>query len=126
DRQHRLFHAALRHARCRVRHAVRAHVRHPRFGMKRVAALVALLASFAAHAALPRAVARAFLDAGVPLSSVAIVVAPTGTGLPLFTHQPSRPMTPASVMKLVTTLASLEILGRDYRFHTDAYLRGRL
>ncbi|HEY7905002.1 MAG TPA: D-alanyl-D-alanine carboxypeptidase/D-alanyl-D-alanine-endopeptidase [Casimicrobiaceae bacterium] len=94
--------------------------------MKRVAALVALLASFAAHAALPRAVARAFLDTGVPLSSVAIVVAPTGAGPPLFMHQPSRPMTPASVMKLLTTLAALEILGRDFRFRTDAYLRGSL
>ena len=31
-------------------------------------------------------------------------------------------MNPASVMKLVTTFAALELLGRDYRWKTEAYL----
>ena len=35
-------------------------------------------------------------------------------------------MNPASVMKLVTTFAALELLGRDYRWRTDAYLDGPL
>ena len=35
-------------------------------------------------------------------------------------------MNPASVMKLVTTFAALELLGRDYRWKTDAYLDGPL
>ncbi|MEP7063691.1 MAG: D-alanyl-D-alanine carboxypeptidase/D-alanyl-D-alanine-endopeptidase [Betaproteobacteria bacterium] len=91
-------------------------------------AAVALLALACAHAdaAMPRALNRAFLDAGVPLSSVAVVVQRTGNAAPLFSWQPQRPMSPASVMKLVTTLASLELLGRDYRWQTEAYLRGRL
>ncbi len=79
-----------------------------------------------AGAALPRAVARAFQDAGVPLSSVAIVVQQTGTRSALFRHRPDRPMNPASTMKLVTTLAALELLGRDYRWKTEAYLDGTL
>ncbi len=79
-----------------------------------------------AHAALPRPVARAFLDAGVPLTSVAVIVQRAGEAAPLVSHQPQRAMTPASVMKLVTTLASLEILGRDYRWKTEAFLRGKL
>ena len=35
-------------------------------------------------------------------------------------------MNPASVMKLVTTYAALELLGRDYRWKTEAYLAGKL
>lgn len=94
--------------------------------MIRAAALALCLLATTVDAAVPRAITRAFLDAGVPMTSVAIVVAPAGAGAPLFTHQASRPMTPASVMKLVTTLAALEVLGRDYRFRTDAYLDGNL
>jgi D-alanyl-D-alanine carboxypeptidase/D-alanyl-D-alanine-endopeptidase (penicillin-binding protein 4) len=94
--------------------------------MTRAVALALLLLAAAADAAVPRAITRAFLDAGVPMTSVAIVVAPTGAGTPLVSHQASRPMTPASVMKLVTTLAALEVLGRDYRFRTEAYLDGTL
>jgi len=89
--------------------------------------LLVLCACAAAHAAPPpRAVTRAFLDAGVPLSNVAFVVQRANAGAPLFAWQPQRPMAPASVMKLVTTLASLELLGRDYRWRTDAFLRGTL
>src|SRR5205814_2008457 len=43
---------------------------------------------------------------------------------PLFAYDAERPMNPASVMKLVTTFAALEILGRDYRWKTEAYLGG--
>ena len=35
-------------------------------------------------------------------------------------------MNPASVMKLVTTYAALDLLGRDYRWKTEAYLGGKL
>jgi D-alanyl-D-alanine carboxypeptidase/D-alanyl-D-alanine-endopeptidase (penicillin-binding protein 4) len=35
-------------------------------------------------------------------------------------------MNPASTMKLVTTLAALELLGPDYRWRTEAYLDGTL
>src|SRR5664279_384194 len=35
-------------------------------------------------------------------------------------------MNPASVMKLVTTFTALELLGRDYRWKTEAYLGGPL
>ncbi|HEX4885415.1 MAG TPA: D-alanyl-D-alanine carboxypeptidase/D-alanyl-D-alanine-endopeptidase [Casimicrobiaceae bacterium] len=96
--------------------------------MRRSAALAALLLAVAlpASAALPRPVARAFLDAGVPLNHVAIVVQRTGTARPLFAHQPDDPMNPASVMKLVTTFAALDLLGPDYRWKTEAWLGGPL
>jgi D-alanyl-D-alanine carboxypeptidase/D-alanyl-D-alanine-endopeptidase (penicillin-binding protein 4) len=90
-----------------------------------VLALAALVASIAvARDALPRAVGRAFLDHGVPLNRVAIVVQEVGAPKPIFAYDANRPMNPASVMKLVTTFAALELLGRDYRWKTEAYLGG--
>ncbi len=107
-------------------------MRNDRLTMIPVRALALLTLAIAAaiaapaHAELPRAVGRAFLDNGIPLNRVAIVVQQVGKPRPLFTLDPDRPMNPASVMKLVTTFAALEILGRDYRWKTEAYLAGKL
>jgi D-alanyl-D-alanine carboxypeptidase/D-alanyl-D-alanine-endopeptidase (penicillin-binding protein 4) len=91
------------------------------------ALVVAVLAGMPnAAATLPRAVGRAFLDAGIPLSAVAIVVQDERAGLPLFTHNSERSFSAASVMKLVTTFAALELLGPDYHWKTEAYLDGPL
>jgi D-alanyl-D-alanine carboxypeptidase/D-alanyl-D-alanine-endopeptidase (penicillin-binding protein 4) len=98
--------------------------------MRRLAAaapaLVALLIALPARAELPRPVARALLDAGVPLDHVAVVVQRVAATRPLFAHQPDVAMNPASTMKLVTTFAALELLGREYRWRTEAYLGGPL
>jgi D-alanyl-D-alanine carboxypeptidase/D-alanyl-D-alanine-endopeptidase (penicillin-binding protein 4) len=91
-----------------------------------LAVLLVVAAPSAGRAELPRAVARAFLDHGVPLNRVAIVVQEAGKRRTLFAHDAARPMNPASVMKLVTTFAALELLGRDYRWKTEAYLGGPL
>jgi serine-type D-Ala-D-Ala carboxypeptidase/endopeptidase (penicillin-binding protein 4) len=88
--------------------------------------LAAWLAAAGAHAALPRAVARAFLDDGIPLSAVSAYVQEIGDVRPLVSHQPGKPMNPASTMKLVTTFAGLELLGADYRWKTEAYADGRI
>ena len=78
------------------------------------------------HAKLPREVGRAFLDAGIPLNHVGVVVQQTTTPRPLFAHDAERPRNPASVMKLVTTFAALDLLGPAYRWKTEAYLAGPL
>ena len=88
--------------------------------------MVVALGPWSAQAALPGAVARAFHEAGIPLANVSVVVRETGMPRPLFAHDADRPMNPASVMKLVTTFAALELLGRDYRWRTEAFLDGRL
>jgi D-alanyl-D-alanine carboxypeptidase/D-alanyl-D-alanine-endopeptidase (penicillin-binding protein 4) len=84
------------------------------------------LSQSGARTALPRPVSRAFLDAGVPLNGVGIFVQEVSKRRPLFTHQADRPYNPASVMKLVTTFAALELLGPDYSWKTFAYLDGPL
>ena len=89
-------------------------------------ALALLLAAGAARADLPRPVRRAFLDAGIPLDHVAVVVQRVDAQRTLLEHQGDVPMNPASVMKLVTTFAALELLGPGYRWRTEAYLNGPL
>jgi D-alanyl-D-alanine carboxypeptidase/D-alanyl-D-alanine-endopeptidase (penicillin-binding protein 4) len=97
--------------------------------VKRASFVVLALAAaipVAAQAILPPPVARAFRSAGVPLDSVAIVVQETGKPRPVLAHEAAKPMNPASTMKLVTTFAALELLGRDYRWTTEAFLDGPL
>ena len=88
------------------------------------AATLAALVAGSACAALPPAVARAFLDEGIPLNAVGLYVREIGAASPLASHQATRPMNPASTMKLVTTFAALELLGPDYRWKTEAYADG--
>ena len=87
---------------------------------------LAALAAGSSHATLPDAVARYFKEAGIPLANVAVVVREAGAPRPLIAHDADRPMNPASVMKLVTTFAALELLGRDYRWKTEAFVDGSL
>jgi serine-type D-Ala-D-Ala carboxypeptidase/endopeptidase (penicillin-binding protein 4) len=90
------------------------------------AALALALVAGTGEAAMPRPIERVFLAAGVSLKSLGVVVQEVGSRRPLFAQQIDRPMNPASVMKLVTTLAALELLGPDYRWKTEAYLGGPL
>ncbi|MEP7206022.1 MAG: D-alanyl-D-alanine carboxypeptidase/D-alanyl-D-alanine-endopeptidase [Casimicrobiaceae bacterium] len=76
------------------------------------------------EAALPRPLGRAFLDAGIPLDAVAIVVQEVTARQPFVAHRGNAAMNPASVMKLVTTYAALEMLGPNYRWRTEAYALG--
>jgi len=109
-----------RHATGRTDHPLRPH------RVQAVLALAAALVAVGAQAALPSGVARAFRDAGIPLAHVAIVVRRAGQPQALVSQDAERPMHPASVMKLVTTYAALELLGPDYRWRTEAYLAGTL
>ena len=77
-----------------------------------------------AQDALPGSVTEALRAAGVPASSVAVLVQPAGADRPTLKHQANVPLNPASTMKLVTTYAALELLGPAYRWKTEAYLDG--
>ena len=95
-------------------------------GVRALALAAALAAAAGVQAELPRPVARAFLDAGIPLNRIAVIVQDVSARRPLFAYDADRAMSPASVMKLVTTFAALELLGPDYRWRTEAFLDGPL
>jgi D-alanyl-D-alanine carboxypeptidase/D-alanyl-D-alanine-endopeptidase (penicillin-binding protein 4) len=78
----------------------------------------------AAGADLPALVGKALQAAGVPESSVGVVVQEVGATRPVLAVNPRRAMNPASTMKIVTTYAALELLGPAYRWKTAVYLDG--
>ncbi len=48
------------------------------------------------------------------------------SGIELISHESNKRFIPASVMKLVSTISAYEILGGDYRFKTDFYIKGEI
>jgi D-alanyl-D-alanine carboxypeptidase/D-alanyl-D-alanine-endopeptidase (penicillin-binding protein 4) len=75
---------------------------------------------------LPAPVAQALGRAGIPAAAVGVWVQPVDAARPAVAVNASQPMNPASLMKLVTTFAALEILGPTYTWRTEAYLGGPL
>ena len=51
-------------------------------------------------------------------ASFSLIVKDVHNGETVFAYDTLRQLTPASVMKTVTTATALEILGEDYRFPT--------
>jgi D-alanyl-D-alanine carboxypeptidase/D-alanyl-D-alanine-endopeptidase (penicillin-binding protein 4) len=88
------------------------------------AVLSVLTCTWAGAAPLPKSVLQALKAAGVPPAGVAAVVQEAGASRPSISVNPQASINPASVMKLVTTYAALELLGPAYRWKTEAYLDG--
>lgn len=84
--------------------------------------VLSLLPMRVAMAALPPALARAAKAERIPASDVALVVVRLGDQRTLVSHNAQRPMNPASLMKLVTTYAALDLLGPTYTFPTLAWV----
>lgn len=62
----------------------------------------------------------------VPPEAVGLYVQEIGASQPLLSANADRAMNPASTMKLLTTLAALELLGPAYTWQTDVYANGPL
>jgi D-alanyl-D-alanine carboxypeptidase/D-alanyl-D-alanine-endopeptidase (penicillin-binding protein 4) len=88
--------------------------------------LIALAGSLAANAALPQSVADALKKAGVPEQNVALYVHAVADKTPLLSHNAAQAMNTASVMKVVTTHAALDLLTPAYRWKTEIYRDGEL
>ncbi len=96
-------------------------------------ALLSLLPSVAATAtdsdgedALPAGVQAVLAHRNIPPDSLSIYVENLGTGEPILQWHPDQARTPASVMKLLTTLAALDTLGPTYTWRTELYFLGEL
>lgn len=95
--------------------------------MRRPFCLLWLLAAIAlgapAHAAeggLPTAVQQALRTAGIPAQAVAVVAQPVNSAAATLRHRGDAALNPASLMKLVTTTAALELLGPATTWRTEA------
>ena len=100
-------------------------------GLAAVAAFVALaalaaLAAPAAHAAqeLPPEALQALRRAGVPSESISVVIHDLSAGRSVFEWQEQRPVNPASLAKLLTTMAALDRLGPAWTWATPVWLNG--
>lgn len=75
---------------------------------------------------LPQPIAQALAMHRVPATGLSIYVHPIGAQDPVLAVAPDEPRNPASTIKLLTTLAALEVLGPAYRWRTEAYALGRV
>jgi D-alanyl-D-alanine carboxypeptidase/D-alanyl-D-alanine-endopeptidase (penicillin-binding protein 4) len=75
---------------------------------------------------LPPAVKAELEYARIPVDAVAIWVQPVDAKQPVLSFNAERPMNPASVMKVVTTFAALEVLGPERTWTTRIAISGSL
>ncbi len=85
-----------------------------------------LATSSTAQAILPDQLANLLKKKGIPSSSVSILIKEAGASMPLVSHLADTPRNPASTMKLLTTIAALDLLGPSYQWETKTYLSGTL
>ena len=101
-----------------------------RFDLRTLTSLVMLLAlsgcgTLQPKGALPDPLLASLAQIGIPASSVALDIRSV-SGERLVTHNADVAFKPASVMKLVTTAAALELLGPGYRWITRLHYSGEI
>ena len=85
-----------------------------------------LPATSAAGSNLPPALAAAIKDAGFNYDGIGLYIQAVDDAEPVVSFQADKSLNPASVIKLVTTAASLGKLGPGYRWSTDVAYTGRI
>ena len=75
---------------------------------------------------LPSELTQSLSKLGIPPTAVSLYAKNLSTEKLLFEFNSNRKKNPASVMKLVTTLGALEILGPAYRWKTEVYVNGKI
>jgi D-alanyl-D-alanine carboxypeptidase/D-alanyl-D-alanine-endopeptidase (penicillin-binding protein 4) len=90
-----------------------------------MAGAASLLCNLALAQALPPEVTSALARAKVPLDAVTLLVVDAeAKSAPRLSHRASVQVNPASVMKLVTTYAALDLLGPAYTWRTPVFVEG--
>ena len=80
----------------------------------------------AALPVLPPEVEAALRRADVPREAVAVVVQDVGASRPRLAWQADQPVNPASLTKLLTTYAALDLLGPAWTWSTPVWLQGSI
>jgi serine-type D-Ala-D-Ala carboxypeptidase/endopeptidase (penicillin-binding protein 4) len=89
--------------------------------------LLALAALPALAQRLPNEVEAALARAKLPRDAIAIVVVDAqGQAPPRLSHRANVPVSPASIAKLATTVAGLELLGPAFSWSTPVYVDGEV
>lgn len=73
---------------------------------------------------LPQNIANVLQHRNLPPETLSIYVESLDTGEPILAWNETEPRNPASVMKILTTLVALDILGPTYRWETNLYVLG--
>jgi D-alanyl-D-alanine carboxypeptidase/D-alanyl-D-alanine-endopeptidase (penicillin-binding protein 4) len=100
--------------------------------MKKTSFLYAIVFLFslplicAADNDLPEELAAAIKNAGFSREGIGLFIQAVGDDKPIVAFQADKPLNPASVIKLVTTAASLEKLGSGYRWSTSVAYTGNI
>lgn len=98
---------------------------HTRYRTLLLTALLLLLqGTVLADTRLPPGVQNVLDRRGIPADAVSILVTEIDTGKQVIRWHDETPRNPASTMKLVTTLAALDILGPSYQWKTEMYALG--
>ncbi|MBN2855650.1 MAG: D-alanyl-D-alanine carboxypeptidase/D-alanyl-D-alanine-endopeptidase [Halothiobacillaceae bacterium] len=78
-------------------------------------------ALYAAEAAIPASVLETLKKQKLSIDDLGIWVQAVDSNKPLLTHLPDDVFNPASVMKLVTSVVALDVLGSNYQWPTRVY-----
>ena len=97
------------------------------FNLHRLTVILLLFIScFQAVAQIPQPL-RVFLQKpALKGASVALMVKEVDSGNVLYSYEKDKEMSPASVMKTVTTATALEVLGKDFKFETSVLYDGEI
>ena len=101
------------------------------FAMKMIHLVWVMLVSFlpvptAAEAELPSELAVAIKDADFTTDRIGLFIQGVEDSKPLVASHADRFLNPASVIKLVTTAAALDLLGQGYRWSTEVMYTGNI
>ncbi len=88
--------------------------------------MIVLWYGWAGAVELPRPIKIVIEGHKIPLSAYSLYVREVGRQEPVLAVNPEIPLNPASVIKIVPTLAALELLGPAYRWKTEVYTPGSI
>ncbi len=92
--------------------------------MKRILSIVAaalLITASMPAIAVENPINKAITDSKINRGAISVSVKDIKTGKELYKINEDKPVNPASTQKLVTTAASINTLGKDYKFETQLY-----